>query len=110
MTCFAEGFEQDDDLIAGKMAAEVVVRPLGLVATVLGGAIFIVTIPFSALGGNADAAYNYLLADPFKFTFSRPLGDFKHSSGKRRQQKMPGDRFPGLNEEDVCPYISSNTR
>jgi hypothetical protein len=76
MTCFAEGFEQDDDLIAGKMAAEVVVRPLGLVATVLGGAIFIVTIPFSALGGNADAAYNYLLADPFKFTFSRPLGDF----------------------------------
>jgi hypothetical protein len=76
MTCFAEGLEQDDDLIAGKMAAEVVVRPLGLVATVLGGAIFIVTIPFSALGGNADAAYNYLLADPFKFTFSRPLGDF----------------------------------
>ena len=76
MTCFAEGLEQDDDLIAGKMAAEVVVRPLGLVATVLGGAIFIVTIPFSALGGNADAAYNYLLADPFKFTFSRPLGEF----------------------------------
>ena len=76
MTCFAEGLEQDDDLIAGKMAAEVVVRPLGLVATVLGGAIFIVTIPFSALGGNADAAYNYLLADPFKFTFNRPLGEF----------------------------------
>ena len=41
MTCFAEGLEQDDDLIAGKMAAEVVVRPLGLVATVLGGATLI---------------------------------------------------------------------
>ncbi len=76
MTCFAEGLEEDDDLIAGKMAAEVVVRPLGLVATVLGGAIFLVTLPFSALGGNPDAAYNYLLADPFKFTFNRPLGEF----------------------------------
>ena len=30
MTCFAETLEQDDDLIAGKMAAEVVVRPLAL--------------------------------------------------------------------------------
>ena len=76
MTCFAEGLEQDDDLIAGKMAAEVVVRPLALCATVIGGAIFVVTLPFSALGGNANDAYNYLLADPFKYTFSRPLGDF----------------------------------
>ena len=76
MTCFAEGLEQDDDLIAGKMAAEVVVRPLGIAATLIGGAIFVVTLPFSALGGNADAAYDYLLADPFKFTFNRPLGEF----------------------------------
>ena len=76
MTCFAEGIEQDDDLIAGKMAAEVVVRPLALCATLIGGAIFVVTLPFSALGGNTNEAYNYLLADPFKYTFSRPLGDF----------------------------------
>jgi hypothetical protein len=76
VTCFAEGLEQDDDLIAGKMAAEVIVRPLGFVGTLIGGAFFVVTLPFSALGGNAGAAYNYLLADPFKFTFSRPLGDF----------------------------------
>ena len=48
MTCFAEGIEQDDDLIAGKMAAEVVVRPLALCATVIGGAIFVVPLPSSA--------------------------------------------------------------
>ncbi len=75
-SCFAEGLEQDDDVIAGKMAAEVVVRPLGICATVLGGAIFLVTIPFSAIGGNVGDAYNYLLKDPFMFTFNRPLGDF----------------------------------
>jgi hypothetical protein len=75
-SCFAEGFEQDEDIVAGKMAAEIVVRPLGICATVLGGAIFLVTIPFSAIGGNVGDAYNYLLKDPFVFTFNRPLGDF----------------------------------
>ncbi|MEE4113723.1 MAG: hypothetical protein V2I40_12975, partial [Desulfobacteraceae bacterium] len=77
MTCFAEGLEQDDDIIAGKMVGDaLVVRPLGLCATVIGGVVFIVSLPFSALGGNTQPAFDYLLADPFKFTFSRPLGDF----------------------------------
>lgn len=77
MTCFAQELEQDDDIIAGKMAGDaLVVRPLGLVATVIGGAIFIVSLPFSALGGNTKPAYDYLVVDPFKFTFNRPLGEF----------------------------------
>ena len=77
MTCFADGLEQDDDIIAGKMAGDaLVVRPLGIAATVIGGVIFVVSLPFSAIGGNTKAAYDYLLADPFKFTFNRPLGEF----------------------------------
>jgi hypothetical protein len=77
MTCFAEGLDQDDDIIAGKMAGDaLVVRPLGLCATVIGGVVFVVSLPFSALGGNTKPAFDYLLADPFKFTFSRPLGEF----------------------------------
>jgi hypothetical protein len=77
MTCFAEGLEQDDDIIAGKMAGDALVaRPLGLCATVIGGAIFVVSLPFSALGGNTKPAYDSLLVNPFKFTFSRPLGEF----------------------------------
>lgn len=77
MTCFAEGLEQDDDVIAGKMAGDALVaRPLGLCATVIGGAIFVVSLPFSALGGNTKPAYDHLLVNPFKFTFSRPLGEF----------------------------------
>ena len=76
-TCLAEGLEQDDEIIAGKMAGDaLVVRPLGLCATVVGGAVFIVSLPFSALGGNTGPAYDYLVADPFEFTFNRPLGDF----------------------------------
>ena len=76
-TCLAQDLlEKDDDVIAGKMAAEVVVRPLGLAATVIGGAVFIVTSPFSLLGGNVKPAYDYLVVDPFKFTFKRPLGEY----------------------------------
>jgi hypothetical protein len=77
MSCFAQDLEHDDDIIAGKMAGDaLVVRPLGLCATVIGGVVFVVSLPFSALGGNTASAYKYLLADPFKFTFSRPLGEF----------------------------------
>jgi hypothetical protein len=77
MTCFAQGLEQDDDVIAGKMAGDALVaRPLGLCTTVIGGALFIVSLPFSALGGNVGPAFDYLLADPFHFTFNRPLGEF----------------------------------
>ena len=75
--CLAGEMDQDSDLVAGKMAADgLIVRPLGVCATVIGGAIFVVSLPFSALGGNTKPAYDYLLADPFKFTFNRPLGDF----------------------------------
>ncbi|BBO75460.1 hypothetical protein DSCW_28770 [Desulfosarcina widdelii] len=76
-TCLAGELDQDSDLVGGKMAADgLIVRPLGLCATVIGGAVFIVSLPFSALGGNTKPAYDHLLADPFNFTFNRPLGDF----------------------------------
>jgi ABC-type molybdate transport system permease subunit len=77
MTCFAQEVERDEAVVAGQMAADaLVVRPLGLCATVIGGALFVVSLPFSLLGRNTGEAFNYLLADPFKFTFNRPLGDF----------------------------------
>ena len=62
---------------AGAMSADlVIVRPLGIVATVLGCAVFIVSFPFSALGGNTKEASQKLVKDPAQFTFKRPLGDF----------------------------------
>ena len=55
-------------------------RPLGLVSTVVGSAIFVVSLPFSAIGGNTPEAWNSLVAAPSKFTFDRPLGDFNQQA------------------------------
>jgi ABC-type molybdate transport system permease subunit len=50
------------------------VRPLMLGATVLGAAVFIVSSPFSALGGNFKEAADTLVGTPFRSTFMRCLG------------------------------------
>lgn len=52
----------------------VILRPLGLVAMVVGTGFFIVTLPFSALGGNTGEAARKLVVEPTKYTFARPLG------------------------------------
>lgn len=52
-----------------------VVRPLGLVATVVGAAAWVVTLPFSLLGRNAMDAGKVMVVEPAAFTFARPLGD-----------------------------------
>lgn len=73
----AQSKDFDDDISAEAMAADLlVIRPLGIVASVLGTAVFIVSLPFSALGGNTKIACQKLVEDPAKFTFKRPLGDF----------------------------------
>jgi len=66
----------DEENSGSMMAADLVlVRPLGIVATVLGCAVFIVSLPFSALGGNTKEAAQKLIQEPAVFTFKRPLGD-----------------------------------
>ena len=51
-TCLAGELDQDSDIVGGKMAADgLVVRPLGLCATIIGGAVFIVSLPFSVITG-----------------------------------------------------------
>ncbi len=58
-----------------EMTADLIlVRPLMLGATVIGTVIFIVSSPFSALGGNFMEAADTLVATPFKSTFMRCLG------------------------------------
>jgi hypothetical protein len=62
-----------------EMAADaLVVRPLSLVATVVGGVVWVVSAPFHALGGNTAEATRVLLEEPAAYTFQRPLGDFSH--------------------------------
>lgn len=59
------------------MAVDVAVaRPVGLVSTILGSAVFVVSLPFSALGKNVNQSYDLLVISPARYTFDRPLGDF----------------------------------
>ena len=55
----------------------VFLRPFGLLATVFGSAIFVVSLPFSIPGGNTGVAAKKLVADPFRYTFKRPLGQIE---------------------------------
>ncbi|GAB6192495.1 hypothetical protein [Desulfocastanea catecholica] len=55
-------------------------RPLGLAATVLGTVVFVVSWPFSALGGNSEQAWDTLVVSPAQYTFQRPLGDFNQEN------------------------------
>jgi hypothetical protein len=52
----------------------VFLRPVGIVATVGGAVAFVISAPFSALGGNLGEAADKLVVAPAKFTFDRPLG------------------------------------
>lgn len=61
---------------AGAMAFDLlIVRPIGLVTTVAGAGLFVLSVPFSAIQGKSplDAA-DTLVLEPVRFTFTRPLG------------------------------------
>jgi len=62
---------------SGEMLADAaMVRPGMLFTTLVTTGVFIVTLPFSALGGNVGEAGKTLVVDPAKYTFIRPLGRF----------------------------------
>ncbi|MDN3554566.1 hypothetical protein [Halomonas maura] len=59
----------------GAMVADALLaRPLLAAATIGGAAVFLVSLPFSALGGNVDAAAETLIKTPAEATFRRCLG------------------------------------
>lgn len=54
-----------------------IARPVGLVTTIVGAAIFVVALPISiTMGQPPTAAAKRLVLEPFAFTFTRPLGDY----------------------------------
>jgi len=69
-------FEKKDPSAGAMVIDFVLVRPVAIVALVLGSAFFVVTLPFSAIGGNVKAAAKNLVVKPAKFSFVRPLGEF----------------------------------
>jgi len=75
---FSQQAVADSVLIEDKAPAMigdlVFARPIGFIGTVLGTGVFVVTLPFTLLGGNVGEAANFLVIKPAKFTFVRPLG------------------------------------
>ncbi|MGB5539756.1 MAG: hypothetical protein WBO37_06685, partial [Gammaproteobacteria bacterium] len=57
----------------GAMLADMfMIRPTMLVGTAVGLVTFVVSLPFTALGGNVDQAADQLVMRPVKYTFVRP--------------------------------------
>ena len=66
-----------EDITAHAMAWDaLLVRPLGVVAIIVGSTGFIITWPLAALGGNVHVTFEKLIVEPVSFTFQRGLGDF----------------------------------
>ncbi len=76
-SALAESATATQDNSAGGMTVDLLlVRPVGIASLVLGSAVFVAGLPFSLLGGNTGESAKKLIAEPAKFTFNRPLGDF----------------------------------
>jgi len=63
------GFEMATDAL--------LVRPLMLGVTALGTIAFVLSLPFSAIGGNVGEARKRMVSEPAAYTFNRPLGYFE---------------------------------
>jgi hypothetical protein len=76
-TAMAEEYFEKEDPSGGMMLADFIfVRPIGIAATAIGSIFYVVSLPFSLLGGNPGEAGNALVKEPAAYTFSRPLGEF----------------------------------
>jgi hypothetical protein len=86
----AFGSEPKDGI---EVAADVLlVRPVSLVALVVGTAMCIVALPFAITSGSTDKAGQLLVLDPLKYTFMRPLGDFDYKVGTAEMPKPAENR------------------
>jgi len=71
----AQDQSHNEEISAEKMLADFfLVRPLGIAATIFGTVFFVVSSPFSAMGGNTEEVFQKTMAEPAAFTFKRPLG------------------------------------
>ena len=72
-------------------------RPVCLLTTVLGSAVFVVTLPFAATSGSIHTSAEALVLKPGKETFVRPLGDFhyqKDENANYMYSRAVGKRAP----------------
>lgn len=66
--------EEDEPTALAMTGDLIIARPVGIVITAVGAATFLVSLPFSALGGNVEQAADTLVMGPVRETFVRCLG------------------------------------
>jgi hypothetical protein len=67
--------------VASVVVDTVLVRPVGLAFIAVGTGLFIVSLPFSAISGSVKGTADTLVGTPYRYTFTRPIGDFGPSWG-----------------------------
>ena len=73
------------------MVIDVPIRIISLGLAMVGTAFFIVALPFALSSGSTGDTWDALVAEPFQFTFTRPLGKFdewKSSSMKSDSSEL----------------------
>lgn len=77
----------------------VLVRPLGVVATAIGTAAFVVALPFTIPSGSVEASAREMVQKPAAYTFSRPLGEFQRCGRDGGYCGSPSTDRPSLSDQ-----------
>jgi hypothetical protein len=74
-TAFAQVELEKKEPSAGAMTYDLfILRPFGAAAGIVCAGIFVLSLPFAAIGGTVPQTTEKLVVNPFKFTITRPLG------------------------------------
>ena len=71
----SESYYQEEPPADMILADVLIVRPLSMVACVLGLAGSFVSLPFAATSNSGKVVADRLIKEPFEYTFTRPLGE-----------------------------------
>jgi hypothetical protein len=94
----------------GAVAADAVLgRPLCFAATIIGSAIFVVSLPVAATSGSIHSAADALVGAPARATFVRPLGDFSYGDPAERDRMAKQEQTKKAHQKAlrVAPSKSS---
>jgi hypothetical protein len=101
-------YAETEELNYFRMIGDLVfARPLLLAATVVGTGMFLVSLPFSALGGNIEGAANTLVISPAWETFIRCLGCRMSALGSDQYIRSPREQKPLTKEENI-PHVHTD--
>lgn len=72
----AESPDRNSSSIAAKTLDLIVVRPLTLVQTMLGGFVVVVSFPLFIFNGDPEDVLDVAIRNPMEYFLNRPLGEF----------------------------------